>query len=326
MPFSLSDFLGAVTIGEPQHRHNLCIFPLFVSTGSTVSYLLLEEVLERGVLEVNEVSKAGSVNAVFVTNTGDAPVLILDGEELVGAKQNRILNATVLIPPRTKVQVPVSCVERGRWRYISPRFGKGVFGYTTLRSSKAVQVAESVEASGMFLADQGAIWDEIDRKQFVMDVACPTGAVHDIYKGYQDRLEEYVAGLQPQPGQAGVAVFINGRFSCLDLFNQPATLQKIWDKLLRSYALEALEFKGRGTSRRKPELEPVLRTIREAEIREYPSVGKGTDIRLRGRGIVGAALVDEGNLLHLSVFAAPQTGSRSGIARPHSRRRRVWDE
>lgn len=80
-----------------------------------------------------------------------------------------------------------------------------------------------------------------------------------------------------------------------------------------SYALEALELKGRGTAKRKPEVEPVLRAIREAEIREYPSVGKGTDIRLRGRGIVGAALVDNDDLLHLSVFATPaQTGSRSG--------------
>jgi hypothetical protein len=327
MAFSLSDFLGAVTIGEPQHRHNLCIFPLFVSTSSTVSYLLLEEAMEQGVLEISEVSEAGSVNAVFVTNNGDTPVLLLDGEELVGAKQNRILNATVLIPPKTKIQVPVSCVERGRWHYRSSRFSPGVFGYTTLRAGKAAQVAQNLATGGFFMADQGALWQEVDRKQVAMGVTCQTDAVHDIYKGYQDRLQEYVAGLQPQPEQAGVAVFINGRFSCLDLFGQPATLQKIWDKILRSYALEALEFKGRGTSKRKPEVEPVLRAIREAEIREYPSVGKGTDIRLRGRGIVGAALVDEGSLLHLSVFATPaQTGSRTGIARPRSRRRHIWDE
>ncbi|MEW6770285.1 MAG: DUF6569 family protein [Bacillota bacterium] len=327
MPFSLSELLGAVTVGEPQSRHNLCIFPLFVSTSSTLSYLLLEEALELGVLEVSEVSEAGSVNAVFVTNNGDAPVLILDGEELVGAKQNRILNVTVLIPPKKKVEVPVSCVERGRWRYRSPRFSPGIFGYTTLRADKAAQVAENLATGGFFMADQGALWQEVDRKQVAMGVACPTDAVHDIYESYHDKLQEYVAGLQPQPEQAGVAVFINGRFSCLDLFNQPATLQKLWDKLLRSYALEALELKGRGTAKRKPELEPVLQAIREAEIREYPSVGQGTDIRLRGRGIVGAALVDEGNLLHLSVFATPaQTGSRSGIARPASRRRHIWDE
>ena len=327
MTFSLSELLAAVTVGDPQVRQNLCIFPLLVPGSSTVSYLLLQEALASGVLEISEVTEAGSVNAVFVTNTGDAPVLILDGEELVGAKQNRILNVTVLIPPKKKVKVPVSCVERGRWRYESPRFTEGVFGYTSLRSSKAVQVAQSVEFSGFFEADQGAIWEEIDRKQCAFDVASPTGAVHDIYESYEKNLEEYVAGLEPEPEQAGVAVFISGRFSCLDLFSHPAALEKLWDRLLRSYALEALEFKGRRTAKHKPELGPVLQAIREAEIREYPSVGKGTDLRLRGRGIVGAALVDEGKLLHLSVFAAPaQNGSRSGIAQPGSRRRRVWDD
>ena len=152
-------------------------------------------------------------------------------------------------------------------------------------------------------------------------------AVHDIYASHEKMLAEYLAGLEPHPGQAGVAVFINGRFSCLDLFNQPATLEKLWDKLIQSYALEALEFAGRDTEAPKPELAPVLQAVREAEIREYPSVGKGTDIRLRGRGIVGAALVDNDDLLHLSVFAAPaQTGSRSRIARPRSRGRTIWDE
>ena len=65
------------------------------------------------VLEVSEVSEAGSVNAVFATSNGDAPVLILDGDESVGAKQNRILNATVLVPPKKKVEVPGSRVECG---------------------------------------------------------------------------------------------------------------------------------------------------------------------------------------------------------------------
>jgi hypothetical protein len=40
-----------------------------------------------------------------------------DGEQLVGAKQNRILNMTVLVAAETEVTIPVSCVERGRWGY-----------------------------------------------------------------------------------------------------------------------------------------------------------------------------------------------------------------
>ena len=32
-----------------------------------------------------------------VANLGDLPLLLLDGEQLVGARQNRILNMTVLV-------------------------------------------------------------------------------------------------------------------------------------------------------------------------------------------------------------------------------------
>ena len=59
--------------------------------------------------------KGGSVPDLLVENRGDVRVLFLEGEELIGAKQNRILNTSVLVAAHTKVKIPVSCVERGRW-------------------------------------------------------------------------------------------------------------------------------------------------------------------------------------------------------------------
>jgi len=51
-----------------------------------------------------------------------ASILILDGEELVGAKQNRVVNTTLLIAAASSTVIPVSCVEQGRWDYDSPDF------------------------------------------------------------------------------------------------------------------------------------------------------------------------------------------------------------
>jgi hypothetical protein len=50
---------------------------------------------------------------------------VVDGEELVGAQQNRIVNATFLIAGLTEVTIPVGCVEQGRWSYRSQDFASG---------------------------------------------------------------------------------------------------------------------------------------------------------------------------------------------------------
>src|SRR5690554_3713557 len=135
MSLLLQDLLGKIRLGEPQARENLILYPIFVETGAEkrVPYLLLEEALQMGCLEIGEVSQSGSVNTVLVANNAAQPVLIFDGEELLGAKQNRMVNATILIAAQTKVEVPVSCVERGRWRYTAPVFDRaGEFGYSAL--------------------------------------------------------------------------------------------------------------------------------------------------------------------------------------------------
>ena len=86
-----------------------------------LEYIGLDEAIARG-LAVTEVDEAGSVSDLFVANPLDVHVLLFEGEELVGAKQNRILDRTILVAAKSKTPVPVSCVERGRWSYRRERF------------------------------------------------------------------------------------------------------------------------------------------------------------------------------------------------------------
>ena len=92
-----------------------------------VDYLLSDEAIAAGSVTVEEVSEGGSVPDLLVTNPGDSRVLFLEGEELRGAKQNRVLNTSVLVAAHSKTTIPVSCVEQGRWRYrtqaLLPRAG-----------------------------------------------------------------------------------------------------------------------------------------------------------------------------------------------------------
>ncbi|MGQ0579869.1 MAG: ARPP-1 family domain-containing protein, partial [Betaproteobacteria bacterium] len=92
--------------------------------------MLLDEALARKLARVTEISDSGSVPELMFSNEAEANILLMDGEELVGAKQNRVLNVSILVGGKSQVAVPVSCVEQGRWRWSSRHFaspGRALF-------------------------------------------------------------------------------------------------------------------------------------------------------------------------------------------------------
>src|SRR5271165_5991343 len=138
-----------IRIGKPCSFKSLTVFPLFGQSNGHVDYLLSDEALQNGVVKVEEVSEGGSVPDLLVENKGDVRVLFIEGEELVGAKQNRVLNTSVLIAAKSKVKIPVSCVEAGRWAYKSRHFGSsGSHSSSKLRSCLKASVTESLRQGG----------------------------------------------------------------------------------------------------------------------------------------------------------------------------------
>src|SRR5271168_2701414 len=134
-----------IRVGNPICHESLTVFPLFAEPSGQVDYLLSDEALQAGSVMVQEVSEGGSVPDLLVENSGDIRVLFLEGEELVGAKQNRILNTSILLPAHSKTKIPVSCVERGRWGYRSRQFGSsGRHSSSKLRHSLKSSVTESL--------------------------------------------------------------------------------------------------------------------------------------------------------------------------------------
>jgi len=119
--------LPELRVGVPVRHEALTVFPLFDQATGNIDYLLSDEALAAGVVSdtVKEVGETGSVPTLVVNNQADSLVLFLEGEELHGAKQNRVLNTSVLVGARTKTPIPVSCVEQGRWRFTSAFFGHG---------------------------------------------------------------------------------------------------------------------------------------------------------------------------------------------------------
>jgi len=107
----IKGYLEEAKIGRKQSYKNLALFPLLSTYLLDVNYLLLDEALVQGLIQVIEVGEEGSVPELKVINNSPRMILILDGEELVGAKQNRIVNTTILIQGNSTIVIPVSCVE-----------------------------------------------------------------------------------------------------------------------------------------------------------------------------------------------------------------------
>jgi len=92
----IQKYIESVKLGKSQVYKNMSIVPLFALKDSGPVYLTLQEALDQQQLKITEIDKGGSVPELKVTNTAAEYVLLLDGEELIGAKQNRVLNTTVL--------------------------------------------------------------------------------------------------------------------------------------------------------------------------------------------------------------------------------------
>jgi len=321
-------YLEKAKIGRKQSYRNLAVFPLLSPYATALEYIMLDEALDKGLMEVAEVDASGSVPELKVVNQSPKMILILDGEELVGAKQNRIVNTTILIQAKTTTVIPVSCVEQGRWSYRSPRFhSQKRMMSPGLRAMKARQVHDSVRASGRYRSDQGAIWDEISDKAVRMDAESPSMAMAEMYEKKRSSLQKYVNYFRLTDMQVGAVFAINGKVVGLDGFGKPETFTSVFKKLVQSYALDAIDWLEEGKDHKvlKGDVTRFLKASAKATIESRPSVGLGTDVRLESENLTGFALAVDDQILHFSIFVQGNESSRnrhpSRIQRFSSRRR-----
>ena len=111
----LRAWMKNLTLAEPQRDGKVEVTPLIDSGTWPRTWIVLGEALEKDLLEIKEQDGGGNVNEVIAHNHGKEPVLIVEGETIVGAKQNRVVIASVLVAAGSMVSIPVGCMERGRW-------------------------------------------------------------------------------------------------------------------------------------------------------------------------------------------------------------------
>jgi hypothetical protein len=317
----VKDLLGELHPRKPRTEGGLTLVPLFGDRPAK-DYFLAHEAFGFGLLKIGEVG-GGQVPNVSLDNRSELPVLVLDGEHLEGARQNRITNVTVLVAANSKTVLPVSCVEQGRWHLegredFTPSLDHSYARLRRVQAESSVMAARSGRARR---ADQGEVWMDVALKQQEMGVEdSRAGAMRDAYEARRQDLARLTGAFaQPERGQTGVVAIVGDTVSALDVFDKPETLTSVWPRQIAAYAVDALS--GATLAPFDPhKVGAFLAAARGADLQTHPAVGLGTDVTVVAPNIIGGALAWERGVPHVALFPR----GRDPEARPASRRARSY--
>jgi len=273
------------------------------------------------VMTITEVSHEGSVPDLKVINGAEIPILLLDGEEVVGAKQNRVLNTTILVKEKSELVIPVSCTEQGRWAYREKEFSDSdTLMSTKLRRIKAQTVSDTLADSQEFRSNQSTVWTAIEEMSEEAGAQSQTGAMKAAYDVKMDDLNDYMSAFPAVQDQKGLLAFMDGEIVGFDFISREEAYGILHPKLVKSYAMDAILQKTKLTE--SPDVskaEEFVSKTQKCKEKKYESVGKGWEVRYEGKSLVGSTLKFGKKVIHMAFFVITESDKTGEMA--SSRRR-----
>ena len=333
---------------ESQKYRNMEVIPVKVNNNGNNDYLTLKRGIRAGFVEVTE-CEVSTVGAVLARNNADIPLVLIDGDEIVGAKQNRIMNRSLIIPPKTTMHVSVSCTEQGRWHYGRTRrdFVEGidyVNRFENLDVSREHfedfddgEERENFECSD-FAADfstrsaksdvlfenrdcQSTVWKSISDLEDKTSFKSRTSALNDNYEKHRHMQDEYLRHFKLEFAQSGAIFIINGQIKGFELFYNPIIYQDYHEKIFRSYIMEAITntYSAHSSDVSYYVIEAFLREISSSDFRCSENRGIGKHMNFANKYGTGSILMDGGNLVHINYFNSSKFNPKHNRARQSRR-------
>jgi hypothetical protein len=266
----------------------------------------MSDALQAGTLRITEVG-SGTVPELLAINGGESAVLVLDGEQLVGARQNRTTNRSLLLPAKSETKIPVSCMEQGRWHFDSEHFQPAPHNSPPAVRRQAreveaghVRMGEEMSTAALSTA-QGQVWDAIAKHSARLGARSETGALNDLYASRAEDLDGWASEYRAAPEQVGLLAFLGGRPLGMDVIGCRRLYARLHDRLVRGYVMDALGSATRGRTISGDAAQAYLDRVSAARRVESPTVGEGRYAVLAGK-VIGGELTDGDRLAHLSAF------------------------
>lgn len=235
-------------VAEPVSYRNLSVFLIHGKDEiDQKQWLTLQEAMQRGILTVHETS---SVNRLEVENSSaQFEVFIQSGDIVKGGKQDRVLAVDLIVPAKSgRLPIEAFCVESGRWQQ------RGEESAGRFSSSNDRVVSKDLKLAANKDRSQGEVWKKVSEAQGKLSgnvgasVNAAASATSLQLSLEHDKVvasvEEYVKALsgivEGKKDVVGYAFAINGKINSADIYASSAMFEKLWPKLLRASATEAI--------------------------------------------------------------------------------------
>lgn len=248
-------------------------------------------------VQVTEMVDGPTVGKLVLTNSGDRPALLLEGELLEGGWQNRALNTDLLLAPHGSQAADVTCVEQGRWSGDD-------------RLARRNRLAPGMIRVGLRRNDsyrQQDVWRRVSHYEPTMG---PTSTLSlsdqlDKVSVGRDGLNRAVGRVRPStipavplPGQVGVIGALSGRPAWLEIFSSPAALADFWSSIVDAGELDA--HASDNTACPAQAARDFVVHCGQVSLHAGQVAGVGTQINGSHRSLsVRGITSDEGDLLHV---------------------------
>jgi hypothetical protein len=228
----------------------------------------------RGGITRPTYSTGASVNQLVLINRSKRPLLLLAGELVSGGKQDRIIGKDRLVPVGADpLPLDVFCVEHGRWSAGASFTDAKTIVHPSVREQAAVENDQGkvwgavrggttanaeVSAASPAKSVPPPAAPRLPALTISRTIAndAPTESYQKIYesRGVRDSADNYVEEIQRRFARAtsglkgervvGVIVAYGSEVAWSDIFASSDLFHQYWNKLLRSYVVEALARPG----------------------------------------------------------------------------------
>ena len=287
---------------DEQVHKNVAIIPIKTPINHKIDLLTLKKGFELGLVNVKECEQS-TVNTIIVENKSVAPLLLVDGEEIVGGDQNRIMDATILIAPQSEKKIPVNCTEHGRWHYKGA--GKSAKIFEPSKYTADLRTRSRKHRANYRDADyQGEVWNSISEFESRNSLRSPTSALNDSFENLKYKQDDYLNEFKIVEGQNGVIFIVNGELKGLELFYNHSIYKEYHEKLFRSYIIEAIVENSSEDNIERVELMRTLEKISDSTVKSNKSIGLGDNLKFSNDFGSGSSLVYDDELIHMAFLKA----------------------